>query len=84
MFGTGGILPGIDSTQLSQIQFVDPAGFAAGTYSAIYAATNLNEIVPGTPIPEPGTWIGGALAFLTIASKQRRRLRFARRSRVIG
>ena len=49
LFGTGGILPGVDPTQLSQIQFIDPVGFAAGIYSAIYAGTNLNEIVPGAP-----------------------------------
>ena len=73
MFGTGGIVPGVGPTQLSQIQFIDPVGFAAGTYSAIFAATNLNEIVPGVPIPEPSTWIGGALALAAIALTQRRR-----------
>jgi autotransporter-associated beta strand protein len=80
LFGTGGILPGVDPAQLSQIQFIDPVGFAAGTYSAIYATTNLNEIVPGVPIPEPGTWFGGALALAAVAFTQRRRLRgfFAR------
>lgn len=75
LFGTGGILPGVDPTQLAQIQFVDPVGFAAGTYSAIHATTNLNEIVPGVPIPEPSTWIGGALALAALGFTQRKRLR---------
>jgi hypothetical protein len=75
LFGTGGIVPGVTPTQLSQIQFVDPVGFAAGTYSAIYAGTNLNEIVPGVPIPEPSTWISSALALAAIGFTQRRRFR---------
>jgi autotransporter-associated beta strand protein len=75
LFGTGGVLPGIDPTQLSQIQFIDPVGFAGGTYSASFAATNLNEIVPGLPIPEPSTWITGALALAAIGFTQRRLLR---------
>jgi hypothetical protein len=75
LFGNGGVTPGLSAGQLAQINFVDPAGFAAGTYSAIFSATDVNEIVPGIAIPEPSTWIGAALALGTIGWTQRKKLR---------
>jgi hypothetical protein len=75
LFGNGGIAPGVSLAQLGQIQFIDPVGFAPGTYSAVYATLDLNEIVPGIAVPEPSTWIGGALALAAIGWTLRRKLR---------
>lgn len=75
LFGTGGVVAGVSLTQLGQIQFIDPAGFAPGTYSAIYATGDLNEIVPGIAIAEPNTWMAAGLALAAIGITQRRRLR---------
>ena len=33
------------------------------------------EVMPLAPVPEPSTWIGGALALVTIGFMQRRRIR---------
>jgi autotransporter-associated beta strand protein len=74
-FGNGvlSLTPG----QLLEIQFVDPAGLAPGTYSAIYASSADGEIVPSlVPIPEPSTWLVGILTAGAIATSQRRRLSF--------
>ncbi len=55
-------------------------------YDLVYHDTDLQLV----PIPEPSTWIGGALALGVIGFMKRKRLRlktlkgFARRSRVIG
>ena len=73
LFGNGNV-PGLSLGQLGQIQFIDPAGFAPGTYSAIFATLDPNEIVPGAAVPEPSTWIGAALALAAIGWTQRRRL----------
>ena len=66
---------------LSNIQFVDPNG-VPGTFAAMFASGNPGEVVPdlATPVPEPSTWIGAALALGAIGWAQRKR--FARRSRV--
>jgi autotransporter-associated beta strand protein len=45
-------------------------------YSLVYNATDI-ELVP-TAIPEPATWIGGALALCAMALTQRRRVRALR------
>ena len=60
---------GINSNRLAQIRFVNPAGFATGTYGAIQL--NSGEIVP---IPEPSAMIGaGLLSGLIIMDILRRR-----------
>jgi fibronectin-binding autotransporter adhesin len=71
-----------DLSYLSNIQFIDPNGIS-GTFAAMFAAGNPGEVVPdfATPIPEPSTWIGAALALAAIGYTQRRR--FAKRSRVV-
>lgn len=51
--------------------FATVSGVPSG-YDLVYSDTDL-ELVP-TPIPEPATWIGGALALGAIAFVSRRRL----------
>lgn len=53
---------GLSSGQVNQIFFVNPAGFAPGTYTAKILSSG--EIVPFTPIPEPGTIISGIVLVL--------------------
>ncbi len=66
---------GLTATQLTQIQFIDPAGFNPGTYGAIWALDGTGEIVPLlTPVPEPSTWLAAALALGIILWTQRRRV----------
>ncbi len=59
LFGTTS--GGLTATQVAEIQFLNPAGFAAGTYNARILSTG--EVIP---IPEPGTWVGSALALAVI------------------
>ena len=48
-------------------------------FSVSYTGGNGNDIVltviQASPVPEPSTWIGGALAIAGLAFTQRRRLR---------
>jgi fibronectin-binding autotransporter adhesin len=64
-------------TNLASVQFVDPAGFAAGTYTAIYASDLTGEIVPGVlvPVPEPSTWFAAGLTVFAVAGMGFRRYR---------
>jgi autotransporter-associated beta strand protein len=65
-FGTSA--SGLTSGQLSQISFINPAGFAAGTYPA--GILSNGEIVP---IPEPSTvLVGVALAGLAFLRERRK------------
>jgi autotransporter-associated beta strand protein len=59
---------------ISQIQFVDPNG-VSGTFAAMFASGNPGEVVPdlATPVPEPSTWIGAALALLAVGLMTRKR-----------
>ncbi|WAC18765.1 autotransporter-associated beta strand repeat-containing protein [Luteolibacter sp. SL250] len=56
---------GLTGSQLSAVTFVNPQGFAAGTYSAKFIG---NELVPDALIPEPSTTLtllsGAACLFL--------------------
>lgn len=61
---------GLTSAQLSQIQFFSDSGVTL--YGGATTILGNGEVVP---VPEPGTWIGGALALGAIALTQRRRLR---------
>lgn len=67
LFGTS--TAGLSSSQIAEIQFVNPDGFAAGTYGAMILSSG--EIVP---VPEPATWAAAVLALGAIAWTQRRRL----------
>jgi len=72
-FGASGSA-GLTSGQIGQIQFINPAGLAAGTYGATLLGTN--ELVPVfiVPVPEvPTTLAGGALLLLTACVAHRRR-----------
>ncbi len=70
-FGTD--TSGLSSGQLAQIEFFSGAG--TGSYGLGVAALLANgELVP---IPEPGTWIGGALALAAVGFSQRRRFKRA-------
>jgi hypothetical protein len=75
-FGTtsGGLTVG----QVGQIQFLNPAGFAPGTYNAQILANG--EVVP---VPEPATGIG-APAPVVLAAGHRWRIRQASRRWSIG
>ena len=73
-FGMNG--DGLKNPQLDQIQFYSGAGTGAYAPGAIILSDG--EVVP-TGIPEPGTWVGGALALAALGYTQRRRL--ARRSK---
>jgi hypothetical protein len=59
---------GLTSQQIAEVQFLNPAGFSAGTYGAMILSNG--ELVP---VPEPSTWIAGALVFGTLLVRQRRR-----------
>jgi hypothetical protein len=67
LFGTTS--GGLTGSQIAEIQFLNPAGFTAGTYGA--AILSSGEVVP---IPEPGTWAVGILAAIGLLGASRRRL----------
>jgi autotransporter-associated beta strand protein len=69
-FGTSA--SGLTESQLSQIFFIDPAGFAPGTYGASILASG--EIVP---VPEPEVYAAMALLLFWLIWHERRRLRGA-------
>ena len=73
LFGT--TLGGLSAGQLAEIQFVDPFGLG-GIYSAQILANG--EVVPLSPIPEPSTWVAGALALLALGCTQRRRFKLGK------
>ena len=56
-------------SHLGTITFVDPLGFAAGTYSAKLIG---NELVPDALIPEPTTWLLAMLSGLGFVIRRRR------------
>jgi hypothetical protein len=63
---------GVDAGQLGQINFYSDGSPNLGSFlgSGIYLANG--EVAP---VPEPSTWIGGALTVAAVAFTQRRRLR---------
>ncbi len=63
IFGNAGLTAG----QLAQITFLDPEGFAPGTYTAAFAG---NEIIP--LIPEPSVLFTGALGVFAFSLRRRR------------
>ena len=66
---------GLQTGQVDQIWFVDPARLAPGTYSAHILGTG--EIVPFCsidPVPEPSTWVGGLALLGLFGWKKFRRL----------
>jgi hypothetical protein len=56
----------------SRDDFFDTVMGIPGGYDLVYSDTNI-QLVP-TPIPEPSTWIGGALALAALGWISRRRL----------
>ena len=76
LFGTSSVVGGISPGQLAMIQFVDPAGLAPGTYSAIFGM-DMAEVIPNglAPVPEPGTLAAGLLTVLALGWSVRSRLR---------
>jgi autotransporter-associated beta strand protein len=75
IFGTTS--SGLTASQIAEIQFLNPAGFAAGTYGATILSNG--EIVP---IPEPSTWLAAALALGAIGYGQRKRIGTMLRARM--
>ena len=69
IFGTTS--SGLTASQLAEIQFLDPNGFAAGTYGATILSNG--EVVP-TPVPEPATWLAGSLVAVALVAMQLRKL----------
>lgn len=83
-FGTD--ITGLTLGQLGQISFYSDSG-TTFLGNAAWGTDLDGEIVPLTPVPEPGTWVGAALALGAIGFTQRRRFwtaffaaSFARRS----
>ncbi|HEX8898510.1 MAG TPA: autotransporter-associated beta strand repeat-containing protein, partial [Chthoniobacterales bacterium] len=74
-FGTD--TSGLTSTQLSQISFYSDATGTNFLGFGSWAPDNDGEVVPLQPIPEPATWVGGALALGAIAFASRKRFRRA-------
>ncbi|NJK93207.1 MAG: hypothetical protein HC904_16175 [Blastochloris sp.] len=65
-FGTNS--GGLTAQQLSQIVFINPAGFAPGNYGAMILSTG--EVVP---VPEPATYVTLALLLGLVAWRERAR-----------
>jgi autotransporter-associated beta strand protein len=59
----------LTSGQLAQIQFLNPAGFAPGTYAAAFSGSNPGEVVP---TPEPGSIALLGLGSLALLRRRRR------------
>jgi autotransporter-associated beta strand protein len=75
---------GLTSSQLSQIQFVNPAGFAPGNYGATLLGTD--ELVPlFTTVPEPSTYAAGTALLLLVGCSEclRRRAFFIASARTL-
>ena len=71
-FGTDAT--GLAPTQLLQISFYSDNGSTFLGFGS-WGLDHDGEVVPLAPIPEPGTWIGAALALGAIGFTQRRRIR---------
>jgi autotransporter-associated beta strand protein len=69
--------PSLTTTDLANWTFFNDSGTAFATGATVIPFGNEFEIVP---VPEPSTWIGGALALLAVGWTQRKR--FAKRLRV--
>jgi fibronectin-binding autotransporter adhesin len=65
---------GLTSDQRGRVFFVDPDGFAAGTYDAVFVG---NELVPGNLIPEPSALLLAAAGLGTLAIRRKRSVRNA-------
>tara|TARA_B100000965_G_scaffold406433_1_gene445346 strand:+ start:3865 stop:5502 length:1638 start_codon:yes stop_codon:yes gene_type:complete len=61
---------GLTATQLGQIYFVNPAGFAPGVYHSKFIGS---EVVPA--VPEPSTIIAGGLVLLILGWRERKRIK---------
>ena len=77
LFGTNAT--SITAAQLLEIQFIDPAGYAPGTYTATFATLNPGEIVPLAPVPEPSTDVAAVLAVAALLVTQRRHFKGSRK-----
>ncbi len=66
-----------DRLIFNQDQTANLAFFSFNGASAVEIAldTGFFEVVAAGPIPEPSTWVGGALAFVVVGWTQRRHLR---------
>jgi autotransporter-associated beta strand protein len=66
-FGVGGT--GLTASQVGQIRFVNPVGFAPGTYPGRILPSG--EVVP---VPEPATYVAMGILALLVGWRERRRL----------
>jgi hypothetical protein len=78
-FGTDAT--GLTAAQLLQIRFYSDSGSTFLGFGS-WGLDLDGEVVPLTAVPEPGTWIGAALALAAIGFSQRKR--FAKRTQVIS
>lgn len=62
---------GLTTTQLDQVNFVNPTGFAPGVYNAQFVSGG-NEIVPGVLIPEPSFTLLAAVGTLGLCVRRKR------------
>ena len=62
---------GLTTTQLDQVNFINPAGFDPGVYNAQFVAGG-NEVVPGVLIPEPSIALLAAAGTLGLCARRRR------------
>ena len=78
----GGTNSGLTTIQLNNISFYSGSG--SGLLSGYATILADGEIIPGvmTAVPEPGTWLAGALALLAVGYTQRKR--FAKKLIVAG
>lgn len=72
-FGTN--TSGLTAQQLSQISFYSDATGTVFLGFGSWAQDNDGEVVPLAPVPEPSTWVIGALALSAIFFTRRRRAR---------
>lgn len=61
---------GLDGSQIASVVFVNPLGFAEGTYSAKFIG---NELVPDMLIPEPSALLLAAAGLCGAVSRRRRK-----------
>jgi len=82
LFGNDTTVASLTAAQLAQVNFYSDSGLTLlGGGGASFATANDGEIVPTfSEVPEPGTWVAGALTLCVIACVQRRR--FARKATV--
>jgi autotransporter-associated beta strand protein len=74
--------PNLTTNDLRFVQFTNDAGLNFTTGGMIIGYNGYYELVPITAVPEPATWIGGALALLALVFARGHRTRRTKTWRV--